>query len=325
MSVSPWIGIFDTDITASARKEYAVVYLFDTQMQRIYLSLNQGSTQYEHSIGKKGKYAAPGLHFENTEDAVKAITKNAKLAQDLLRSSQGFSFKDIDLSSNIDPCKGKVERNFKYNLAYGYELGNILSKCYEIDKIPSQEAIIEDLFNIIGIHRELKGLLNGKSITQIDQEDYRVPINNITPKKEFNDKSDKENEENFRVAVDAKITGDKAEEIFELQAEDLVGHDVKNMTGKTGLGYDFISIDKNNFFEIKGFRNDLGDWRMTRKEWKVAKEKGNNYFLVLISNLDNPGYEKIKIVENPYNRYKETVEEKETDPVIYYFFKKKHL
>jgi len=329
MSVSPWIGIFDRDITTSARKEYAVVYLFDTGMKRIYLSLNQGWTQYEDSImnkkGEKGNYASPFLEFKDTESAANAISKNAKLAQNLINSSQGFSFKKIDLTSDIDPIKGKVSRN-KHNLAWGYELGNILSKCYKADEIPSKEEIIEDLSNMIGIYRELKGLLNGISITQIEQEDYRSPTYKTDSKEELNDKNDEDDEREGRTAANAAITGNKAEEIFELESQEL-GYEVKNMTKTTGLGYDFISIDKKTFFEIKGFRDEIGfgDFRMTKTEWKVAKEKSDNYLLVLINNVFSDGNYRIKIIEDPYNTFRETVEEKETNPVRYYFFKKRHI
>ncbi len=52
----PWIGVFDRDITDTAQKGYYIVYLFDANMDGVYLSLNQGWAQYQKQYGiKKGK------------------------------------------------------------------------------------------------------------------------------------------------------------------------------------------------------------------------------------------------------------------------------
>jgi 5-methylcytosine-specific restriction protein A len=47
----PWVGIFDREITKSAQKGFYIVYLFDSQMHGVFLSLNQGWTQYEEKFG----------------------------------------------------------------------------------------------------------------------------------------------------------------------------------------------------------------------------------------------------------------------------------
>ncbi|GAP02894.1 hypothetical protein FPFC_030740 [Fructobacillus pseudoficulneus] len=43
-ATAPWIGVFDTDITRSAVRGFYIVYLFSSDMSRVYLSLNQGWT-----------------------------------------------------------------------------------------------------------------------------------------------------------------------------------------------------------------------------------------------------------------------------------------
>jgi len=325
MSVSPWIGIFDKDITSSARKEYAVVYLFDTRMERFYLSLNQGWTQYENSIldkyGKKGKYPSKHLEFKNINEASKKIKKNAKIAQKLINSSRGFSFDPIDLSSDFDPLKGKVLRN-RNNLAWGYEMGNILSKCYKIDEIPSEDILLEDLFKMIGIYRELKILLNNHSIVKIDNisNDFE---NLSDDKSQKNENTEKDDKEHF-VKSNAAITGNKAEEIFESEISLEMGYSVKNMTHLIGLGYDFKSIEEEIFFEIKGFKGDFGDFRLTSKEWEVAKQKKDKYILVLISNVFDKNHSS-KAIRNPYEKYKNQIERKITNPSYYFTLKKQFI
>lgn len=53
----PWIAIMDKEITTSTRKGFYIVFLFSSDGQRIYLTLNQGITYFdEKSInGLKSK------------------------------------------------------------------------------------------------------------------------------------------------------------------------------------------------------------------------------------------------------------------------------
>jgi 5-methylcytosine-specific restriction protein A len=128
----PWICIFDSEITKSAQTGYYIVYLFNAEMNGIYLSLNQGWTQYEAEYGiKRGK---------------EQIRKNANFAQSLLRSDQGFSYAKIDLNATS-------------SLGKGYEAGNICSKFYSTANIPTDQELIDDLRNLIGVFRELKGFV----------------------------------------------------------------------------------------------------------------------------------------------------------------------
>jgi 5-methylcytosine-specific restriction protein A len=135
----PWICVFDLDITCSAQEGFYIVYLFKSDMSGVYLSLNQGWTQYERQFGLK-----------NGRDE---IIKNANYAKSLLKSDQGFSYDAIDLQAT--KALGK-----------GYELGNICSLYYSADAIPSEVEIINDLRNLIGVYRELKGFV-GSEILEI--------------------------------------------------------------------------------------------------------------------------------------------------------------
>lgn len=66
-----------------------------------------------------------------------------------------------------------------------------------------------------------------------------------------------------------------------------------------GCGYDFeIQFqEKKYFIEIKGLSTNDGGILFTNKEWVTAKEKGNDYFVVIIKSVnDNP---KVSIIQNP--------------------------
>lgn len=158
----PWICIFDKDITTSAQDGYYIVYLFDAKLEGIYLCLGQGWTQYENSFGiKQGKIE---------------ISKNVKTAQNMLRSTHGFNKTSINLLSN-----GR--------LAKGYEAGVMLNKYYLMTELPDDIELVDDLRNLIGVYKELKGLVGNKIIDIVGitdevtfQEEIQKPQSKKTPK-----------------------------------------------------------------------------------------------------------------------------------------------
>lgn len=138
----PHVCLFDKSITTSPTTGYYIVYLFDSTFSKVYLSLNQGWTQYVEKFGQK--------------EGKKRIWDNTRKAQQLLRSTEGFSFEPISL-------------NAKEKLGKGYELGNICSIVYEKDSLPEDPVLVNDLRNLMGVYRELKGLV-GFSILSIKEK-----------------------------------------------------------------------------------------------------------------------------------------------------------
>lgn len=135
-AVIPWIAIFDKSISTSAQIGYDIVYLFDANMQGVYLTLNQGWTYFKNRYGvKTGK---------------SKINQLSQIWRDTLKSSLSeFPLSSIDLKaigSNTD-------------LPEGYELGTICAKYYKLTDFPDEQELRNDLQNIIAIFRELKGWL----------------------------------------------------------------------------------------------------------------------------------------------------------------------
>jgi len=148
----PWICVFDLDITKSAQEGFYIVYLFSSDMSGVYLSLNQGWTQYEREYG--------------TKEGRIEIKQNAKYAKTTLNSDQGFSYAPINLKATK-------------SLGKGYELGNICSVYYDARDIPSDEELINDLRNLLGVYRELKGLAGPEILDiqgVINEDAFQVQI-----------------------------------------------------------------------------------------------------------------------------------------------------
>lgn len=147
MPECPWIGVFDTNITPmSAQKGYYIVYLFSTDMKHVFLSLNQGYTQYQNLYTRKHGH--------------RKVRENANIAGSLLRGKFEFKTGEIDLGA-------------KNNLAKGYEAGSICSKLYSIDNLPRDDVFARDLNNMIGLYRELKGII-GNDILRIEDFEYLI-------------------------------------------------------------------------------------------------------------------------------------------------------
>lgn len=158
LSECPWICFFDTDITTSATKGYYLVLLFRSDMKGFYISLNQGWTQYKDQYGLKN-------------GRVK-ILENAKKATEILRS----------LSEQF--ITGKIDLNAQHDLSKGYELANICAVYYDLKDAHTDQKLLNDLNNLIGIYRELKGLV-GTNILDIQsiasEEDYQKEVQNVSP------------------------------------------------------------------------------------------------------------------------------------------------
>ncbi len=129
----PWIVICDTSVTTSAQRGYYIVYLFNAENRGVYISLNQGWTDYENNYGtRQGK-----IEIKNT-------ALNYRNLVDL--SSSSFNTFNMDLDADT-------------TLALGYELGHICGKLYPSNNIPPDNILINDLRNLMSVYDNLKRLL----------------------------------------------------------------------------------------------------------------------------------------------------------------------
>lgn len=138
----PWIAIYDKDITNKATKGYYIVYLFCADMSGVYISLNQGWTYFKDN-------------YKPQKKARESIYQVTNAWQNILSSPlKDFSFEKIDLKNN----------NKTSDLTKGYELGHICGKFYRADEVPNNKVLVQDLQNLLGVYRELKGNLKQMSI-----------------------------------------------------------------------------------------------------------------------------------------------------------------
>ena len=101
----PWVAIFNPDITTSAQSGYYIVYLFKENMQGVYLSLNQGVTEFQEKYGDNEAI----IHlFDSSKNFREKVNNKTTVSNEFIKS--------ISLGSG--------------NYAPFYEAGNIYSKYY---------------------------------------------------------------------------------------------------------------------------------------------------------------------------------------------------
>ncbi len=121
----PWIAIMDKEITTSTRKGFYIVFLFSSDGQRIYLTLNQGITYFDEKKYKRPK--------------VKEISN-----------------KIYETFPSSTPLKMDIELNSNTPLGTGYESTTISAFEYDTSNMPSEEKLLSDLSSLLDDYSELK-------------------------------------------------------------------------------------------------------------------------------------------------------------------------
>lgn len=123
----PWIRIFDHDRSPSATAGFYLVYLFGGTGRRLYLSLNQGTSEW-----RSGKMRPVRSEYE--------LTARASVARGRIRSGSDRYLTELALDVGQMPVGGEAKQR-----ARNYELANIYALEYDADALPSDEQLLADL------------------------------------------------------------------------------------------------------------------------------------------------------------------------------------
>lgn len=175
----------------------------------------------------------------------------------------------------------------EFDPLFGHRVG-----WYQRPMSPSRIRVVQALENLDEpqVREIVKDILSGKIQNDIDE--YEQLLNIAT--------TDDNNKRTSKFILRAP-TGKAAEEYF-----------IKYYSGNKfpmdgtlidcrdlGVGYDFgiETAVKECFVEVKGLSDFSGGILFTSKEWITAKEKGEDYFLCVVSNLNEQP--KIEFIQNP--------------------------
>ncbi|MFJ8724116.1 MrcB family domain-containing protein [Streptomyces sp. NPDC093269] len=124
----PWVSFFDPDETNTATRGMYLVYLFAEDMQTVSLSLNQGVTELREAFG-------------------------AREAEKLLRS-EAAAIRSAFPHDITDGLEDVIDLGGRAGLPRAYEAGNILACVYEIDSLPTEEALKADLRRLLQLYQD---------------------------------------------------------------------------------------------------------------------------------------------------------------------------
>jgi len=212
------------------------------------------------------------------------------------------------------------------NLGYQTDKEAFHKTAEALDVLPNYIKFRRDEFDVAHPHRKgwhkrpmTMSIINTiNALQDIDEPALRSIVLDILEKGEEVEVSDdleslmkiipeEKNKKQKRTYVPRNVTGRKAEEIFiewfkSGQEEISQGKDFVDMRDY-GCGYDFqiVVSDKQIYaIEVKGFLEDEGGILITGKEWETAGIMKTDYYLVLVSNIDNDPV--ITVVNNPYEK-----------------------
>jgi hypothetical protein len=232
---------------------------------------------------------------------------NRKALNNLGYSTFSQAFEDIGAKLNVRPTSIKNMREEFDPLHPNGRVG-----WYQRELRPSRFEVVENYSHLseIALTDIVKEILNKYQTAPNNLNLYTTILDNIENDIFVND----EGSGNKSKYTTRGITGNKAEEIF---VEAFNNGNIQGYFGNLidtrndGCGYDFELEGQNIVFEVKGLLDEKGSISLTDKEWNVSSELGENYILVLISNIkDTP---RINIYKNPY---KFLTAEKRTTKVI---------
>ncbi len=132
----PWVRIYDQSKSPTAQNGFYLVYLFSFDGERLYLSLNQGTTTGGTDMRPKS----------DSDLRVRVDTVRKLLAESSHQLSSRLKVESIDLG---DP--NGLQPNKVSGLARQYEKGHIYGIEYKKGLIPSEKVIAEDLIHLCDV------------------------------------------------------------------------------------------------------------------------------------------------------------------------------
>lgn len=323
----PWIRVYNKD-TSNKSAQYGVyiVYLFSFENDKLYLSLNQGWTQYKYT--KEGKSIS-----------IKVAKMNAHLVSDYLRKQ----LTSITKNMTEEPL---VFLNIKNsNLAEGYVNTNIISIQYSLNKLPGNNTLVTDLYSmentILELNRKLKITTNEDFQNILQQiisnstnhkyiEPNIIQKNSLVRRKNNNNYSDRdhkpthrdyEKEQHKKTELGLKgenyIVNYEKEKLKKAKREDLVSQ-VKHVSVSKGdgLGYDIESRDEHgNEMLIEVKTTSLPEntyFYISPNELKVSKKCKDKYYLYRLTNFTDDNQPNLMIIKGDMK------EQLNLEPIINY-------
>lgn len=141
----PWFAIFDSRITTTAQSGVYIVYLFSSDGERLYLTLNQGATELKNQLKSKG--------------ALQKLQENGDAVRSQINPKSFIADNNIDTGEEF------------------YKVGTILYKAYHKGRLPDNVQLETDLEECLSLYQEYYTVFKEKAST----DDKKIePATNLT-------------------------------------------------------------------------------------------------------------------------------------------------
>ncbi|MDG4859318.1 DUF3578 domain-containing protein [Streptomyces sp. T-3] len=125
-SSTPWIGVFDPDVTSDPKQGLYLAYIFSVDLRSVYLTLQQGVTRLEERIKAKRKLE-------------RQLKRRSNLLQQTLPSRLTEGWRE-------QPRFGG--RGWR---PQAYEAANVVARRYDTAALPDEAELREDLSQAVGL------------------------------------------------------------------------------------------------------------------------------------------------------------------------------
>ena len=162
----PWLAIFYPPITVSAQEGYYVVFLFDPDARKVYLSLNQGVTRVKKEFGEKEAILLLKSRASRMRKKIKELISNDNVLEIsiLTKSSSGFHTT--------------------------YSAGHVYGHAYNLDDFPDNDTLVEHLQAMCDAYLvlEFRGGINPKGYIgdlEDNAEERPIAAKSIIERKQY--------------------------------------------------------------------------------------------------------------------------------------------
>jgi len=190
-----WVSILNPEITKSTQNGFYVVFLYDVNLNYLYLSLNQGFTEHKKNaikIGLKGK--------AQIIKANETLRHSAKVI---------LNYIDSQIETNNPDLIRKINLISEKELAEGYEAGHIIGFKYKISELPTTDQIQSDLEIMLDLYEIARKALSEINTSSIEQR-LITSIEKTKPKP------------NNKYRIDSKFEGKESSSHFRTMRTDKI-------------------------------------------------------------------------------------------------------
>lgn len=133
----PWLAVYDPDVTTVATRGQYLVYLFDADIDWVYLSMNQGATAHRQHYVDQGMAPSTAERAALLEITAETKALRERLGPELL-----------------DGTVPNISLGTTGYLPAGYEAGNVAALQYDLHDLPSEDVLLTDLHRFLGLYEE---------------------------------------------------------------------------------------------------------------------------------------------------------------------------